>query len=138
MQLTLTAFRQCPNSWRKMLLPSLLALATLNPPAFLLAQNRPIKFERLGLEQGLSQSTVYCILQDHQGFMWFCTQDGLNRFEGYGFTVYKYDPLDSTSLSNNNVKLIYEDSFGTLWIGTVGGLNKFDRDQEQFSNFGKT
>jgi len=59
----LIAFRQWPNSWRKMLL---LGLATLNPPAFLLAQNRPAKFEHLGLEQGLSQSTVYCILQEHR------------------------------------------------------------------------
>jgi ligand-binding sensor domain-containing protein len=64
-----------------MLLPGLLALAALNPPAFLLAQNhaRGIKFERLGLEQGLSQSTIYCILQDQQGFMWFGTQKGLKN-----------------------------------------------------------
>ncbi|MCI0698761.1 hypothetical protein L0337_43020 [candidate division KSB1 bacterium] len=54
MQPTLIAFRQCQNSWRKMLL-GLLTLATLNPPAFLLAQHRPVKFERLGLEQGLSR-----------------------------------------------------------------------------------
>jgi hypothetical protein len=67
MQPTLIAFRQCPNSWRKMLWLSLLALAALNPPAFLLAPNpaRGIKFERLGVEQGLSQNTVICIMQDH-------------------------------------------------------------------------
>jgi hypothetical protein len=59
MQPTLIAFRQWPNSWRKMLRLSLLALAALNPPAFLLAQNRPVKFERIGMEQGLSQNTVY-------------------------------------------------------------------------------
>ncbi|MGH7451998.1 MAG: hypothetical protein ACRENG_11660 [bacterium] len=51
------------------MLLGLLTLATLNSPALLLAQNRPVKFERIGLEQGLSQSSVYCILQDHQGFM---------------------------------------------------------------------
>jgi len=66
MQPTLIAFRQCPNSWRKMLRLGLLALAALNPPAFLLAQNpaRGIKFERIGLEQGLSQSRAICILQE--------------------------------------------------------------------------
>ncbi len=58
MKPTLIAFRQCPNSWRKMLLLGLLALATLNPPAFLLAQNQPVKFERLSLEQGFGQKQV--------------------------------------------------------------------------------
>jgi hypothetical protein len=78
MQPTLIAFRQCPNSWRKMLRLGLLTLAALNPPAFLLAPNpaRGIKFERLGMEQRLSQNTVYCILQDpaQRDFMWFGTQ----------------------------------------------------------------
>jgi ligand-binding sensor domain-containing protein len=68
-----------------MLRLGLLALAALNPPALLLAQNpaRGIKFEHLGIEQGLSQSSVYCILQDHQGFMWFGTQAGMNKYDGY-------------------------------------------------------
>jgi len=66
MKSILIAFRQWPNSWRKMLLLGLLTLAMLNPPAFLLAQNRPVKFERLGMEQGLLQSTVYFILQEHR------------------------------------------------------------------------
>jgi hypothetical protein len=76
--------------WRKMLRLGLLALAALNPPAFLFAQNpaRGIKFERIGMEQGLSQSTIYCIRQDRQGFMWFGTQDGVNEYDGYGFIVY--------------------------------------------------
>jgi ligand-binding sensor domain-containing protein len=65
----------------------LLALAALNPPAVLLAPNpaRGIKFERLGLEQGLSQSSINCIMQDHQGFLWFGTQVGLKKYDGYGF-----------------------------------------------------
>ncbi len=66
----------------KMLLPGPLTLAALNPPVFLLGQNRPAKFQRLSHEQELSQSTVYCILQDHQGFMWFGTQAGLNKYDG--------------------------------------------------------
>jgi ligand-binding sensor domain-containing protein len=126
--------------WRKMLRLGLLALATLNPPAFLLAQNpaRGIKFERLGMEQGLSQSTVICILQDHQGFMWFGKQDGLNKYDGYGFTVYKQDIFDSTSLSQDLVCAIHEDHTGTLWIGTGRWLNKFDREKGQFIHYTQT
>ncbi len=70
MEPNLIAFRQCPNSWRKM---TLLHLPTLAPPAFLLAQNRPVKFERIGLEQGFSQSTV------NNSFMWFDKDDKLNK-----------------------------------------------------------
>ena len=83
MQPTLVAFLQCPISWRQMLRLGLLALAALNPPAFLLAQNpaRVIKFEHLGLEHGLSQNSVNCLLQDHQGFMQFSTQAGLNKYD---------------------------------------------------------
>jgi len=87
MQHTLIAFRQCPNSWRKMLRLGLLALAALNPPAFLLAQNRPVKFERISLEQGLSQIAIYCTLQNpvQRDFMWFGTRAGLTKYAGYGF-----------------------------------------------------
>ncbi len=138
MQPTLIAFRQCLQSWRKMLRLGLLALAALNPPAFLLAQNPAggIKFERLSHDQGLSQSTVHCILQDHQGFLWFGTQTGLNKYDGYNFTAYKYDAFDSTSLSDNVVRAIFEDHTGTLWVGTErGGLNRFERETEQFTRF---
>jgi len=65
------------------------------PPAF--------KFEHLSLEDGLSQSTVYAILQDNKGFMWFGTQDGLNRYDGYQFTIYRHNPTDSNSLSHNEI-----------------------------------
>jgi len=82
---------------------------------------RNVRFERLSLEQGLSQSYVNCILQDRRGFMWFGTQDGLNRYDGYGFTVFKHDALDPGSLSHNTVWALHEDRDGTLWIGTDGG-----------------
>jgi len=118
--------------WRKMTKLGLLTLAMLTPPAVLLAQNpaRGIKFERLSREQGLSQSTVFCILQDRQGFMWFGTEDGLNKYDGYNFTIYRHDALDSSSLLGNSVFSIYEDHTGTLWIGTDNGLNRFDRDPD--------
>ncbi|MCI0692887.1 ATP-binding protein [candidate division KSB1 bacterium] len=117
---------------------SLLILAALVWPEKLEAQNRQVKFERFALEQGLLQSSVTCILQDRYGLMWLGTYDGLNKFDGYGFTIYKHDPLDTNSLSDNQILSICEDAatHNTLWIGTFsGGLNKFDRDTGQFTCF---
>ncbi len=95
-----------------------------------------IKFERISLEQGLSGNTVFCVLQDSKGFMWFGTHDGLNRYDGYDFEVYRYIPEDPHSLSDNVVRTIYEDRFGVLWIGTDGGgLNRFDRGSKQFVRY---
>jgi len=99
------------------------------------APNNDIKFERISIEQGLSQSSVLCILQDSKGFMWFGTEDGLNRYDGYSFRVHKHVPEDLNSLSNNIVRSIYEDQSGALWIGTDGGLNKFDRKNGQFIRY---
>lgn len=82
---------------------------------------RYIRFTNLSLEQGLSQSAVNCILQDHRGYMWFGTQDGLNRWDGYDFTVYKNDPQNAESLSGNVIWALHEDGDGSLWIGTDGG-----------------
>ncbi|MGB8316505.1 MAG: two-component regulator propeller domain-containing protein, partial [Ignavibacteriaceae bacterium] len=93
-------------------------------------------FEHISLEQGLSQSTVNCILQDQQGFIWFGTFDGLNKYDGYNITVYKNIPGDSTSLSHNWVYSLCEDSSGTLWVGTLGGgLDKFNKETEHFTSF---
>ncbi|MDM8564989.1 EAL domain-containing protein [Candidatus Halobeggiatoa sp. HSG11] len=91
----------------------------------LLAQE--LKFQNFSLDEGLSQSTVNAILQDKQGFIWFGTQDGLNKFDGYTFTVYRHDPKVPDTLSHNEIFSIYEDNQGILWIGTGNGLNKFDR-----------
>lgn len=100
------------------------------------AQNNGIKFDRISLEKGLSQSTVNCILQDRQGFMWFGTQDGLNRYDGYSFTVFKHDPLDSNTLSDNFIWSMVEDRNGKIWIGTSGaGLNCFDPEKELFTRY---
>jgi signal transduction histidine kinase/ligand-binding sensor domain-containing protein/DNA-binding response OmpR family regulator len=99
-------------------------------------QQSNIRFGHLTTNDGLSQSTIYCIYQDSRGFLWFGTRDGLNKFDGYKFTVYRNDPADSASLSYNIVKSIKEDSNGNLWIGTLGGgLNKFDRNSEKFSRY---
>ena len=77
-----------------------------------------LRFERIGIEQGLSQNSVNWIMQDSQGFMWFATQDGLNKFDGYTFVVYRHSPDDDTSISHNYLTSIAEDSRGNLWVAT--------------------
>src|SRR5574341_387946 len=90
-----------------------------------------IGFDCISLEQGLSQSTIYCILQDRKGFLWLGTADGLNRYDGYTFKIYKTGPH---GLRNSMIRAIYEDRSGMLWIGTEGGgLHKFDPATERFT-----
>lgn len=100
-------------------------------------QSDPIgTFKKITTQHGLSQDAVTTIIQDQQGFIWVGTEDGLNRFDGYTFVVYRHDPTDPNSLSNNEVTVIYEDLQGALWVGTDGGgLNRFDRDTQQFTHF---
>jgi ligand-binding sensor domain-containing protein/class 3 adenylate cyclase/predicted metal-dependent HD superfamily phosphohydrolase len=100
------------------------------------SQNNSIRFTNLSLRDGLSQSTVNNILQDKNGLMWFCTQDGLNKYDGNTFKVYKHDPEDSTSLSDNFINVLIEDSKGNLWIGAENGLNLMPKNSEKFISFG--
>ena len=91
---------------------------------------------RILSENGLSQNTIHHIIQDNKGFMWFATEDGLNRYDGYNFIVYKNNLQDKYSISDNFIWTIYEDKSGTLWIGTnSGGLCKFDREKEKFISY---
>ena len=100
------------------------------------AQKQNLKFEHLDNNVGLSQNLVMCILQDSQGFMWFGTSDGLNKYDGYKFTVYKNDAKDSNSISNNYISGIVEDDKGIIWISTRGGgLNRYDKKKDEFTHF---
>ena len=90
-------------------------------PSLLSAQYQNIKFEYLTVEDGLSSSRTTSILQDSKRFIWIATRDGLNKYDGYTFTVYRNDPADSNSLSSNNITHIYEDHEANLWISTIGG-----------------
>src|ERR1700712_3079152 len=100
------------------------------------SQSKRLKFEHLQTDAGLSQSNVISIFQDSRGFMWFGTRDGLNKYDGYKFTVYKYDADNENSLSHNTVQDIAEDRDGNLWIATWGGgLNKFDWAKEKFTHY---
>lgn len=91
-----------------------------------------LDFERLSSELGLSQNMVKCILQDSKGFLWVGTKDGLNRFDGYRFTTFRYAPFDSLSISGNSIEHILEDRGGRFWVVTDNGINLFDREKEVF------
>jgi ligand-binding sensor domain-containing protein/serine phosphatase RsbU (regulator of sigma subunit) len=96
------------------------------------AQSRVI-FNQLTIEDGLSQSSVTCILQDKNGFMWLGTQDGLNRYDGYNIKIFKNNPGDSTSLTDNFIFSIYEDQPGTLYIETQSGtFHRYNPRSESF------
>jgi signal transduction histidine kinase/ligand-binding sensor domain-containing protein/ActR/RegA family two-component response regulator len=89
----------------------------------------------LTINDGLSHSNVKFIFKDKQGYMWFATDDGLDRYDGYTVKVYRHNSTDKTSLKSNNITTIGEDSTGNLWIGTGGGVSLYNRDTESFSNF---
>ena len=95
-----------------------------------------LRFQNISIQDGLSQSIVECILQDREGFLWFGTEDGLNRYDGYQFTVFKEDPSNPNSLSHDNILCLLQDGNGFIWIGTFhGGLNRYDPRNGQFTRF---
>ncbi len=111
-------------------------LVCLALPAALEARPRPMRFERLSIEEGLSQSVVNAILQDSTGFLWLGTQDGLNRYDGYGFEIYRHDAEDPSSLPHDFVQTLVEDPAGDLWIGTEGGgLIRWRRASDSFEAY---
>ncbi len=113
----------------------LLLACALSLASPLAAQRADLRFERISFEQGLTQSTVYAILQDRRGFMWFGTQDGLNRYDGYNFVGYKHAHTDSQSLTNNYIQSLFESRDGALWIGTKAGLNRLDPYTEKITRY---
>ncbi len=105
----------------------------LLPPRRILSTD--IRFEHISIEQGLSQNSVLCTLQDNKGFMWFGTWDGLNKYDGYNFTIYRHDQGNPHSLGDNTVWSLYEDLGGALWIGTGAGLDYLNRETGQFTHY---
>jgi len=100
------------------------------------AQNYEYTFEKLSIKDGLSHSNVYAIFQDNLGYMWFGTQDGLDKYDGYNFTTYRHNSQDSNSLSSGNFGKIYQDTLGIFWFGTFGGgLDRYDPKKNLFTNF---
>ena len=103
-----------------------LAAAALPSPAAA-ALVRPIRFERLSLEEGLSQAAVMDVLQDRRGYMWLATEDGLNRYDGTAFKVYRHDATDLATLPDSFIWDAEEDASGSVWVATRGGLGRWDR-----------
>ncbi|MBN1484172.1 MAG: GAF domain-containing protein [Chloroflexia bacterium] len=102
----------------------------------LLGAGRYVKFGHVSLEQGLSQSNVSSILQDSRGYLWFGTEDGLNRYNGYSMRLFEHDPQEPHSLAHNDINALFEDQQGNLWVGTHGaGLDRFDPTTGEFSHY---
>lgn len=95
-----------------------------------------INFTSLNANDGLSSNTINDIIKDNHGLMWFATDDGLNKFDGTKFTVYRNEPDDSLSLQSNEILALHEDKAGNLWIGTSGGsLSMYNRNQDNFIHY---
>jgi ligand-binding sensor domain-containing protein len=100
------------------------------------AINTQPHFYSLTQDNGLSNANINCILQDDNGFMWFGTNDGLNKFDGYVFTVYRNSPKDKHSISSNHITCMHQDANGVIWIGTKGGgLNAYDPKIDKFVRY---
>ena len=98
------------------------------------AQFNTLKFENFETPEGLSSSTCSEIFQDKEGFLWFGTIDGLNRYNGYEFEIFRSVLNDTTSISNNRINTITEDRYGKLWVGTNNGLNVYDKETDKFTH----
>lgn len=103
-------------------------------PVFAETQEQ-VTFSYISINEGLSQSTVFSIDQDKQGNMWFATYDGLNKYDGYAFTVYQHDESDPNSIANDISRIVKTDSQGRVWIGTRDGLSYYDKEKDRFRNF---
>ncbi|QCR21175.1 two-component regulator propeller domain-containing protein [Pontibacter sp. SGAir0037] len=99
----------------------------------LLLIGQPYYFKHYQAEQGLSNNSITSSLQDKEGFLWFGTKDGLNRFDGYNFKAYYYNPKDLNSIGSNHINRLYEDSKGHLWVGTGKGLYRYNSKTESFT-----
>lgn len=122
--------------WSVYVLRCVIALCCLNASAF--AREQRLTFNHLSREEGLSHPTVYGIAQDHDGFIWLTTEDGLNRFDGYGFRTFQHDPQNPRSIAENDTGPILVDDKGALWVGTWGGgVDRIDPRSEEIRHFQK-
>lgn len=94
-----------------------------------------LTFGHLNIDDGLRSNTVTSIAQDSLGYMWFGTDNGLSRYDGYEFKSYQYLQNDTTSLCENHVNVLFTDSRGRLWIGTNEGISRFNGESDNFTNF---
>jgi signal transduction histidine kinase/ligand-binding sensor domain-containing protein/CheY-like chemotaxis protein len=102
---------------------------------FLKAQNSAFPLERIATQKWLNQRNITCLTQDAIGYVWFGTNNGLYRFDGYEVAEYKHDPFDLNTITHNNVNCIYADKENVLWVGTWGGLTKFETSTGKITRF---
>ncbi len=99
------------------------------------AQDADLKFINLSSREGLSSNNITCTLKDRYGYMWLGTDDGLNKFDGKQFTVYRHKGADATSIASNEILDLHEDDQGNLWIGTGSGVVLYNRKKDTFVNY---
>lgn len=121
------------NVFRMMVIAMLMACGTVK--AFNL---ETIKFSHISINEGLSQSTVFSVTQDNTDNMWFATYDGVNKFDGYDFTVYRHSSSDTTSIASNIARVVMADSKGRIWVGTHKGISLYSRETDRFVNYAIT
>ncbi|MBQ5948615.1 response regulator [Massilia sp. ST3] len=112
-----------------------MALVMAMAPLATAAPEPTLRFDHLSVQHGLPQESVLSIAQDRDGFMWFGTQSGVSRFDGYRFITYRNELGNPKSLANNWVRALHVDRHGQLWLGTDGGLNRFDPATRSFTLF---
>jgi signal transduction histidine kinase/streptogramin lyase len=117
------------------LLRALATLALLTVAQVLQSQEQALRFEQLSVDQGLSQASVRCLVQDRQGYLWIGTEDGLNRYDGHGFRVFRANPKDPTSLSNSYIHELFVCREGDLWVACERGLNRYLPASESFVRY---
>lgn len=123
-----------PGYYRRLFFIAVLAILLL-PKLSSMQQDLEPYFENISIGEGLSHHEVMSILMDSRGFLWIGTLDGLNRYDGYNFKVYKNIPNDSTSISSNIILDGIEDSWGNLWFATLDGLNRYDLESDIFIRY---
>jgi ligand-binding sensor domain-containing protein len=96
------------------------------------AQQSDISFINFSSKQGLSSNTVNAILKDRYGYMWFATDDGVDKFDGVNFTVYRHNLTDSTSIGTGAVMAMREDRFGDLWVGTSPTIIPLQQGNDEY------
>lgn len=103
--------------------------------SLILSAQKSKKFDKITVDDGLSQGNINRIIQDTQGFIWLATNGGLNKFDGSRFITYIHNNKDTNSIASNIVNHIYEDDLGKIWISTQNGLNVFDKSIETFTHY---
>src|SRR5688572_22417970 len=101
-------------------------------PRVAMSRQSDLNFVHFSSEDGLSSNTVAAILKDKYGYMWFGTDDGLNKFDGVNFSVYRHKESDTASIGANSILAMHEDRFGNLWIGTNATLSLYNRKKDCF------